>query len=96
MKALLGDNLTPEMKVFEKSHTKSSEARYERATEIIKENMNKDEIIALLSDRKNEKYPISRHDATLGSFIALPEQKRIYICYGPPDKGEYTEYKIND
>lgn len=84
--------LSPEMKKFESSHTKSSEARYNRALELIKPNMTKAEMKALLSDIENIEYPISRRDATLGSFIAEPEKGRIYICYGPPDAGEFIEY----
>lgn len=84
----------PEMKSYEKYHTKSSEERYKRAREIIKPIMDRTSIEKLLSDTKNSKYPISRNDATLGSFIAIPTQNKIYICYGPPNEGKYTEYSL--
>lgn len=84
--------LSPEMKAFEKFHTKSSEARYNRAIGIIKCGMTIAEMQELLSDTENKEYPISRSDATLGSFVAVPEGKKVFICYGPPDAGEF--YRI--
>ena len=50
--------LSQEMKLLEKFHTKSSEARYERAKELIESNMTKSKMQKLLSDTENEKYPI--------------------------------------
>ena len=85
--------LVPEMKTLEKSHTESSIARYKRAKEIVNSSMDETEMEELLSDTKNVKYPISRKDATLGSFIAQPSLKEVYICYGPPDKGKYQKYE---
>jgi len=86
--------LAPEMKSSEEFHTKSSEARYKKAKEMTHPGMSVAEMKALLSDRKNVEYPISRHDATLGSFITLPSLNEVYICYGPPDKGEYQKYEL--
>lgn len=85
--------LSSELKSLEKFHTKSSEARYARAEEIVKNGMTIAEMEALLSDKTNKDLPISRDDATLGSFIALPDECKVYICYGPPNAGEYIEYK---
>lgn len=85
--------LTPELKPFETSHTKSSEKRYKRGMELIKPNMEIPEMEALLSNTENKEYPISRKDATLGSFVAVPEDQKVYICYGPPDKGKYIKYE---
>lgn len=82
------------LKSLEKYHTKSSIARYERAKELIKADMTVTEMEALLGDRRSKKFPISRSGATLGSFVSVPDEKKVYICYGPPDKGEYKEYKI--
>lgn len=86
--------LTPEMIPFEKYHTKSSVARYERAMKMILPEMNKDEMQLLLSDRAHNKYPISRDNATLGSVVAVPKENKMYICYGPSKRGEYNEYAI--
>lgn len=85
--------LAPEMKLLEKFHTKSSEARYERAKELIKPNMTKDEIGELLADTKNKEFPICREDATLGSLVFLPNLKEIYVCYGHPCAGRFVEYE---
>lgn len=85
--------LFPKMKLLEKFHTKSSEARYERATELIKQDMTRDEMKMLLSDTKNKEYPICREDATLGSFVAIPQKGEMYICYGHPCAGEYVKYE---
>jgi len=85
--------LSPDMKLLEKFHTKSSEARYERAKELIKSNMTKKEMGELLSDTKNKKYPICREDATLGSLIFLPKNKEVYVCYGHPCGGKYLKYE---
>lgn len=84
--------LSPEMVPLEKFHTKSSQARYNRALGIIKGGMTIAEMQELLSDTENKDYPISRSDATLGSFVAVPEEKKVFICYGPPDAGEF--YRI--
>lgn len=85
--------LSPNMKSLEKFHTKGSEARYERARELIKENMTRNEMQILLSDTKNKKYPICREDATLGSLIFLPKNKEIYVCHGHPCGGKYLKYE---
>lgn len=85
--------LSPEMKFLEKFHTKSSEARYERAKEIIKPSMRREEMEMLLSDTEDEKFPICREDATLGSIVFLPEEKKVYACYGHPCAGEFIEYE---
>lgn len=85
--------LSPNMKFLEKFHTESSEARYERAKELIKSNMTKNEMEELLSDTKNKEYPICREDATLGSLVLLPGLKEIYVCYGHPCAGRFVEYE---
>lgn len=85
--------LSPEMKFLEKFHTKSSEARYERAKEIIKPSMRREEMEMLLSDTEDEKFPICREEATLGSIVFLPEEKKVYACYGHPCAGEFIEYE---
>lgn len=84
--------LTQEMVPLEKFHTKSSVARYERAMKLVLPGMDEKEMEALLSDTANNKYPISRATATLGSVVAVPKEQKIYICYGPSNKGQYKEY----
>lgn len=85
--------LAAEMILLEKYHTKSSVARYERAMKLALPGGGKSEMEALLSDTANNKYPISRKTATLGSVVAVPKEQKMYICYGPPDKGEYIKYE---
>ena len=85
--------LSPELKSAEKFHTKSSEARYMRAKELVKPGMTIPEMETLLSDKENKELPISRPDATLGSFVAIPEEHKAFICYGPPNEGQFKEYK---
>jgi len=85
--------LSPEMVLLEKTHTQSSEKRYQMAMKKIKSDMTVEDMQLLLSDTNNAEYPISRHDATLGSFVAVPSESSAYICYGPPDEGEYIKYK---
>lgn len=85
--------LSNNMELLEKFHTKSSEARYERAKKLIKSNMTEKEMEKLLSDTKNKRYPICREDATLGSLIFLPKNKEVYVCYGHPCEGKYLKYE---
>jgi hypothetical protein len=86
--------LTEELKALEKFHTKSSEERYKRATELLKENMTSDDVKNILSDIKNPEYPICRADETIGSAIFVPSELKSYLCYGHPCAGEFIEYKI--
>ena len=79
---------------LEKFHTKSSEERYQRAKELVKPNMTEEEMKALLSDTKNNEYPICRADETVGSLVLLPNEKEVYVCYGHPCAGEYIKYQI--
>jgi hypothetical protein len=75
-------------------HHENSYARYDRARELLTVPMTVDGMAALLSDRTNTQYPISRHDATIGSAIITPADGTIRICYGPPDQGTYVSYTL--
>ncbi|KKS95918.1 MAG: hypothetical protein UV71_C0002G0028 [Microgenomates group bacterium GW2011_GWC1_43_13] len=86
--------LSLSLKSLEKFHTKSSITRYNRAKELIKPGMTAVEMETLLSDKRNKKFPISRNGATLGSFVALPQEKKVYINYGPPGKGKFKKYHL--
>jgi len=86
--------LSLRLKSLEKFHTKSSTTRYKRAKELVRNKMTVAEMEKLLSDKKNRRFPISRNGATLGSFVALPDEKKVYIYYGPPGKGKFTEYNL--
>lgn len=83
---------SPEMQSLEKFHTKSSEARYERAEELLKDSMGYEDIKNLLSDTKNPEFPICREDATIGSIIAIPGKQEFWASYGHPCKNEYIKY----
>ena len=86
--------LTEELKMLEKFHTKSSEERYIRATELLKPNMSIEDIKAILADSENKEYPICREDETIGSAISNPYESKSYFCYGHPCVGEFVEYKL--
>jgi len=81
-----------EMQVFEKFHTNSSEARYQRARELVKNEMTFVDAKDFLSDTQNIEYPICRADATLGSVIAIPQRNEFWACYSHPCAGEYFQY----
>lgn len=84
--------LTPELQNHKELESPSSRPRYARAKELARNNMSKKDMIALLSDKTNSKYPICREDATIGSVILLPEKKEVWICYGHPCAGEFVKY----
>lgn len=86
--------LSKEMKHLEKFHTKSSQARYLRALEIIKTNMTTEDMKSLLSDTKNSDFPICRKDDTIASIIFEPSRGIINICRGHPCAGEYFKYNL--
>jgi hypothetical protein len=89
--------ISERMKVFEKdeaTHHKNSYDRLARANELVRNDMTTADMMALLSDTKNSMYPICREDATIGSVILEPLQKRIHICYGPPDRGTFVPYTL--
>ena len=86
--------LSPELKSFEKFHTKSSDARYLRATQLAHADMTKEEMVALLSDTQDSQFPICRPDHTVGSLIFIPATRQVWICYGHPCASEYIKYEI--
>jgi hypothetical protein len=86
--------LTEELKSLEKFHTKSSEQRYERALELLKESLTVSDVKNILSDTQNKDYPICRADATIGSAIFVPSDLKAHFCYGHPCAGEYIEFRI--
>lgn len=86
--------LFPEMKQYEKSRSVSSEKRYERATQLATNNMTKEDMMSLLSDRHDVEYPISRSDATLGSVVVVPNKREFLVSYGPPLSNlSYIKYR---
>lgn len=86
--------LTEELKSLEKFHTKSSEERYTRARELLKDNLTIQDIKAILSDTQNKEYPICRADETIASAIFVPSDLKSFFCYGHPCNGEYNEFLI--
>lgn len=83
---------SPEMKSLEKFHTKSSEARYKRATKLLSDSMEFEDIKKLLSDTENTDFPICREGVTIGSVITIPEKHEFWASYGHPCKNEYYKY----
>ncbi len=83
-----------DLKKYETYRTKSSEHRYDKAVKLLRNDMNEDEIISILSDHSDAEYPICRHDSTMASLIFKPKLGEILVCYGPPCKGEFEKYKL--
>ena len=86
--------LTPELKEYEDFHTKSSERRYERARELVKEKMGFNDVRGILSDRQDSEYPICREKETIGSAIFLPNESKAFFCYGLPSENSFVEYSL--
>lgn len=84
--------ISPAMQSLEKFHTKSSEARYERARELLNDSMEFEDIKNLLRDTQNKEYPICREDATIGSVIFIPAKQEFWASYGHPCSNEYFKY----
>lgn len=88
--------LTEELKPMEKFHTKSSEARYKRATEMLKSTMGGKDIETILKDTENTEFPICRADETIASAVFIPSELKASFCYGHPCAGEYREFFIDE
>lgn len=86
--------LTEELRPLEKFHTRSSEERFNRANELLKENMTWDDIKGILSDTENKEFPICREDETIGSAIFIPSELSASFCYGHPCSGEFKNYSL--
>lgn len=89
--------ISKRMQAYEKdelTHHRNSYERLTRANELVRNDMKIEQMIALLSDTKNSMYPICREDATIGSVIIEPLQKRIHVCYGPPNRGTFVPYTL--
>jgi len=78
----------------EATHHKNSYERLNRALTLVKNDMTVEDMKALLSDKQNALYPICREDATIGSVIIKPSEQKVYICYGPPDRGTFVPYTL--
>lgn len=78
----------------EASHHKNSYERLSRALELARNDMTIDDMKLLLSDTTNTLYPICREDATIGSVIIEPVERKMYICYGPPNRGTFVPYTL--
>lgn len=86
--------LSEELKKFEGSHSESSIRRFSRAMDLVHNNMTKEEMMSLLSDRQDKEFPISRPDATIGSVVVLPKAREMYINYGPPTGSNYSRFSV--
>lgn len=83
-----------DLKKYETFHTKSSAHRFKKASELLTNGMNEQDIVGILSDKSDKDFPICRHDATLASLIFKPAKGEVNICYGPPCQGEFEKYTI--
>lgn len=83
-----------DLKKYETYHTISSEHRFIRASEMLKPDMRKEDLAAILSDHTDTEYPICRHDATLASMIFDPTKGEVQVSNGPACLGEFTKYTI--
>jgi len=86
--------ISKRMQEYQLFATKSSISRFERASEIIKNPMSFDDMKTLLSDTKNNKYPICRENVTIGSIIIEPKNLTLSVCYGLPSTGTFIPYKL--
>lgn len=82
----------PSMQKHEKFHTKSSSVRYQRACELIKQDMSASDMTQLLSDTKDKAYPICRSDATIASLVFDPAKEEVHIAKGHPCQSSYLVY----
>jgi len=86
--------LSRHMLKYETERSQSSLARYDRATQLIHNNMTAEHMKSLLRDTKNTQFPICRSDSTIASVIITPQKREMLVCYGHPCAGEYVSYKI--
>jgi isopenicillin-N N-acyltransferase-like protein len=89
--------LSTKMQQYEKdeaTHHKNSYERLARVRELIRNDMTLEDMKLLLSDTHNSLYPICREDATIGSVIIQPTERKMHICYGPPDRGTFIPYTL--
>lgn len=86
--------LSPKLKSMETFRTKSSDARYATATQLIHNGMDSIEMKHLLSDTSNPEYPIRRQGETVGSLVFIPHQHLVQINYGPPNIDTFIDYSI--
>jgi len=87
-------SISHHVKQDEVSASPSSLARYERAHILAKANMTKKDMIALLSDTENTRYPICRKDITIGAVVIEVSKKRIHVCHGVPNRGVFVPYEL--
>lgn len=86
--------LSPELQKTESFRSKSSEIRFNKATELLK-NSHHDikKIFSLLSDTSDNCESICR-DETIASLVFSPDNNEVWICRGRPDKGKYLKYSF--
>lgn len=77
--------------------SESSTSRFERLKAGLAEPVDRDDLIALFSDRSDGDKSINRYEedgmgtATNAVFIAEPAKKRAFACRGPADRGAWIE-----
>jgi hypothetical protein len=86
--------ISKHMQEYQLFATKNSIARFNRATELVKNSMTFDDMRSLLSDTNNKKYPICRENVTIGSVIIEPKAFTMHVCYGMPSTGTFIPYEL--
>jgi len=96
--------LSPKIITQEKSHSKDSLWRLERANELLKTNkLNFELVKKILADHKHRPFSICCHEfekqdetpyATLASVIANINKKELYVAHGNPCKSRYERYRL--
>ncbi len=86
--------LSPELQKIESFRSKSSEIRFNKATNLLKsKEHNLKNIFSLLSDTSNNCESICRNE-TIASLVFSPKNNELWICRGRPDKGKYFKYSF--
>lgn len=87
--------ISKHMLQYQKYASQSSRHRYTRAMELVKNDMTKKDMIALLSDTADNAFPICRENKTIASVLIEPHTFTMHICYGMPSKdSRYMPYEL--
>jgi len=86
--------LSPELQKIESYRSKSSEIRYKRANNLLKNRShNIKNITNILSNTSDGIHSICRNE-TIASLVFSSQNNGLWICRGRPDKGKYLKYSF--
>lgn len=83
----------PSLKHLNPISYNNSESRYQRAKELVKNNMTMDDMKKLLRDRKDKKHPILSKE-TIASIVIFPYKKEVLICPRKTHRETYLKYTL--